>query len=171
MGKCVSKNKEIELQQPQQQIEQQKQLEIKLQHLFESIYDAAIKAQDNVQLNNMHYIFSLIPQNEEGIHIAKTIKIRMPIDGHIKDVDIPLITLLNPKSVSFSEMKIKTNINMNLLDIPNETIGHHEIQKTEYELNIDNNNKNNLTNIEMIIKFDEPVEMYNRILNKYESVL
>jgi hypothetical protein len=171
MGKCASKHEEIELQ--QQQIEQQqKQLEIKLQHLFESIYDAAIKAQDNVQLNNMHYIFSLIPQNEEGIHIAKTIKIRMPIDGLVKDVDIPLITLLNPKSVSFSEMKIKTNINMNLLDIPIEKIGQHEIQKTEYELNIDNNNnKNNLTNIEMIIKFDEPVEMYNRILSKYESVL
>ncbi len=160
---------EKELQILENNIQIDAQQGLKLQHIFESIYDAATKAHNNVQLNNLHHFFWLMPLNEHGVHVPRCIKIEIPTEEGYKYMNVPIITLLNNRTVSMSELKIKTEVGMELASCKKNTTGCYNIIQKDYSLKLTPGNKS--TSIEMTIKLDEPLEMYNRILNKLEQNL
>lgn len=149
--------------------------QIKLQHIIESIYDAAVKAHNNVQINNLHNIFWLLPTNEKGVHVPKCIPIQIPNDcddgNQYKVVNVPIITLMNQQNLNISEMKISTTVDMELESAPkqkdNSSSCLYDIKKKDYSLRLVPGDKS--TNIEMTIKMDPPLEIYNRILGKLEK--
>ncbi len=148
--------------------------QMKLQHIIESIYDAAVKAHNNVQINSLHTLFWLLPANEKGIHIPKCIPVQVPNDNDDgnphKIVNIPIITLINQQNLNINELKIKTEVDMELESVPkvdNNNKNPYDIKKKDYCLRLVPGDKS--TQIEMTIKMDPPLEIYNRILSKLEK--
>ncbi len=165
---------ESDLDKMDEQIQADADSQMKLQHIFESIYDAAVKAHNNVQINSLHTLFWLLPANELGIHIPKCIKVQVPNendDGNpYKIVDVPIITLINQQNLNINELKIKTEIDMELESVPkvdNNNKNQYDIKKKDYSLRLVPGDKS--TQIEMTIKMDQPLEIYNRILSKLEK--
>ena len=157
---------EKELEKIEQSIQIDSQNQVKLQHIFESIYDAAVKAQNNVQLNNLHHLFWLLPLNEQNIHVPRTIKIQIPTEDGYKHVNVPIITLMNQKSVCMSELKIKTEVGMQLISSTKSQNGCYNIFQKDYSLKLTPGKKT--TEIEMTIKLEEPLEMVNRLITKLQ---
>jgi hypothetical protein len=151
--------------------------QMKLQHIIESIYDAAVKAHNNVQINSLHTLFWLLPANEHGVHIPKCIPIQVPDDTNNdgnshKIVNVPIITLINQQNLNINELKIKTEVDMELESIPKVDCNNqnpYNIKKKDYSLRLVPGDKS--TQIEMTIKMDPPLEIYNRILSKLEKQL
>lgn len=147
--------------------------QMNLQHIIESIYDAAVKAHSNVQINNLHNLFWLLPVNENGIHVPKTIPIQIPTDtddiNSKRVVNVPIITLINQQNLNISELKIKTEVDMELESVPKEDKKNcfYDITKKNYSLRLVPGDKS--TTIDMTIKMDPPLEIYNRILSKLEK--
>ncbi len=157
--------KEISMLEEQIQIDAQQGL--KLQHIFESVYDAATKAHNNVQLNNLHHFFWMMPLNEHNVHVPRSIKIEIPTEDGYKTMSVPIITLMNHKTVCMSEIKLKTELAMELTSFQKNTNGCYSIIQKDYSLKLTPGKKT--TSLEMTIKLDEPLEMYNRILSKLEQ--
>jgi hypothetical protein len=159
----------------QESIEMDAENQIKLQHIIESIYDATVKAHNNVQINNLHNLFWLLPTNEKGIHVPKCMPIQVPNDEDgdqpYKVVNVPIITLMNAQNLNISEMKISTTVDMQLESAPKkkEILGKclYDIKKKDYSLRLVPGDKS--TTIDMTIKMDPPLEIYNRILGKLEK--
>lgn len=165
-------NNEIEIDEKQISLQIQAQNEMKLQHIIESIYDAAVKAHNNVQLNNLHNLFWLLPKNESGIHVPKCIPIEVPNDSDTKEatkiINVPLITLVNQQNLNINELKITTKVDIELLTSPkSENCQILGLNKKDYSLNLVPGNKS--TQIEMFIKMEPPLEVYSRILAKLEK--
>lgn len=147
--------------------------QMNLQHVIESIYDAAVKAHNNVQINNLHNLFWLLPVNDRGIHVPKTIPIEIPNDQKDDDskriVNVPIITLINQQNLNINELKIKTEVDMELECVPKEDKKKcfYDITKKNYSLRLVPGDKSTI--IDMTIKMDPPLEIYNRILSKLEK--
>ena len=164
-----------ELDRMQESIQMDAENQIKLQHIIESIYDAAVKAHNNVQINNLHNLFWLLPTNEKGIHVPKCMPLQVPNDGDgdqpYKVVNVPIITLMNQQNLNISEMKISTTVDMELESAPKQKENSsgclYDIKKKDYSLRLVPGDKS--TSIEMTIKMDPPLEIYNRILGKLEK--
>jgi hypothetical protein len=133
----------------------------KLQHMIESIYDAAARAQANVQMNNIHNFLTLFPENEQGVRTPKA------CEFHVNDtlVNVPLAALMNHQNLCISEIKITTNIGIELLDPPLTT----DNSRTVYNLNLNEQDKS--ATLEIIIKGQEPIEAHTRILSRLEQNL
>lgn len=133
----------------------------KLQHMIESIYDAAARAQANVQMNNLHNFLTLFPENEQGVRTPKAYQF------HVNDasVNVPLAALMNHQNLCISEIKITTNIGIELLDPPLTT----DNSQTMYNLNL--NQQDRSATLEIIIKGQEPIEAHTRILSRLEQNL
>ncbi len=133
----------------------------KLQHMIESIYDAAARAQANVQMNNLHNFLTLFPENEQGIRTPKAYQF------HVNDasVNVPLATLMNHQNLCISEIKITTKIGIELLDPPLTT----DNSQTVYNLNL--NQQDRSATLEIIIKEQDPIEAHTRILSRLEQNL
>jgi len=166
MGKCNSKQAEQpeplplsqqssnQIQQPSdvsQQSPDVSQVELQLQHLFEAIYESVIKAQHTVQVNNLQQLLTFFPENEQGVHTVECVKLELPPDK--KQISIPIATLVNLKTVSFSSLKVKTNIGIQLTENGKLTI----------------NPADKTTELEMNIQLGEPMEMVQRILTRLHT--
>ncbi len=126
--------KEISMLEEQIQIDAQQGL--KLQHIFESVYDAATKAHNNVQLNNLHHFFWMMPLNEHNVHVPRSIKIEIPTEDGYKTMSVPIITLMNHKTVCMSEIKLKTELAMELTSFQKNTNGCYSIIQKDYSLKL-----------------------------------
>ncbi len=74
---------------------------------------------------------------------------------------------MNHKTVCMSEIKLKTELAMELTSFQKNTNGCYNIIQKDYSLKLTPGKKT--TSLEMTIKLDEPLEMYNRILSKLEQ--
>ena len=101
------------------------------------------------------------PENEQGVRTPKAYQF------HVNDtsVNVPLATLMNHQNLCISEIKITTNIGIELLDPPLTT----DNSQTVYNLNLNQQDKS--ATLEIIIKGQEPIEAHTRILSRLEQNL
>ena len=156
---------EIQPQEPIPRLEsaedpQSSQVLLKLQHILEAIYDAATKAQTNVQINNLHNLLWMFPENEDGVHIPRTI----PVKIHNTITDVPIFTLINHKNLCIHELNIKTKLDISMEDIPDISEVVKGIKHKKYKMHVTKGQSD--TTVEVCMKVEEPSEAYNRILNK-----
>jgi hypothetical protein len=150
--------------------EQTRQMNIVLQDVIEGIYDATMKAQSNVQLNNIQHLLWMFPKDEHGNHVARTVRLQVG-EGDIRDV--PIFTLLNHKNLSIHELKLKTSIDLQYdgkieLNEPNSL----SLSNTLCKLGVKNNiNKDRETVIEICMKIEDAPEIYSRILQNFENTV
>lgn len=140
---------------------------LNFQHILEGLYDAACKAQTTVQMNNVRGLLEMFPVAEDGVHVPKTIQLRMA-DGKVTDV--PLYTLINHKNLNIHELKIKTKLDVDMKKAPSllervRGLGHSK----KYYMNIVPGKKD--TMLEICMRLDDPPEMHNRILNHFETTI
>ncbi len=153
MGKCNSKQSDPDPPQPLVQDE------LELQHLFESIYEAALKAQYNVQHTHLQNLIHLFPEGENGIHTPECVNVCLSENS--KPIRIPLATLMNHKTIGISTIKVKTSTGIKL-------VANDNIQK-QYNLRLNQTDKT--TDIEMVIQLDEPSETVHRMLSKMNTMI
>ena len=139
---------------------------LKFQHILEAIYDAATKAQTNVQLNNIHNLFWMFPENAQGVHVPRTIPIQVE-DG--RTLNVPVFTIVNHKNLCIHELHIKTKLDIQMSDAPKVASVLKSVKNKKYDMNIFSGQHD--TTIEFIMRVEEPTEAYNRLLRSFESKL
>lgn len=145
---------------------------IYFQHILEAIYDAAIKAQMNVQINNLHQLFWFFPQDGDGTHRARTVRLKVPCpEGGERVIDIPIFTLVHHKHLTIHELKLKTKLDMEMSVAPyeDEDAALHHIKKKKYHIELTPGDKS--TDLEITMQLEEPMEVCQRILHKFESMI
>ena len=148
--------------------EQTRQMNLVLQDVIEGIYDATMKAQSNVQLNNLQHLFWMFPKDEHGNHVARTVRLQVG-EGDIRDV--PIFTLLNHKNLCIHELKLKTSIDLQY-DGKIEVNDPNSLSNTLSKLGVKSNvNKDRETVIEICMKIEDAPEIYSRILQNFENTL
>jgi hypothetical protein len=150
--------------------EQTRQMNLVLQDVIEGIYDATMKAQSNVQLNNLQHLFWMFPKDENGNHVARTVPLQVG-EGDIRDV--PIFTLLNHKNLCIHELKLKTSIDLQY-DGKIEVNEPKSLSNTLYKLGVKSNvnkDRDRETVIEICMKIEDAPEIYSRILQNFENKL
>lgn len=139
--------------------------EADLTQLIEAIYDAAMKAQSNVQLSNLHNFLWLFPKDDAGTHTCRTIPINM---GNGKIVEIPVFSLLHHQNLSIHDLKIKTTLDIQMPTEPEvlDEISNIKNKKYSVKVNRTRKDKSDNTTIELNLKAQEPTEMYHRMFEK-----
>ena len=137
-----------------------------LTQLIEAIYDAAMKAQSNVQINNLHNFLWLFPKDDAGTHTCRTIPINM---GDDKIMEVPVFSLLHHQNLSIHDLKIKTTLDIQMPTEPEvlDEILNIKNKKYSVKVNRTKNDKRENTTIELSLKAQEPTEMYHRMFEKY----
>lgn len=143
--------------------------DICFQHLLESIYNASLKAMSNVQMNHLHQFFWYFPQDADGVHYPRTIPLKIPHgDGETRIVDVPFFTLVQHSHLAIHEIKLKTKLDMEMTVMPDVTEVHESLpQKTYYRIDLVPGDKS--TDLEILIKLNDPPEVMNRLLHKFET--
>jgi hypothetical protein len=143
--------------------------DICFQHILEAVYDAAIKAQTNVQMNHLHQFFWFFPPNADGTHTARTMRIQVPtVDGEFREIDIPYFNLINQSQLAIHEIKIKTKLDMEMTVVPDVTAVHESLpQRTYYRIELIPGDKS--TDLELVMKMEPPCEIMQRILHRFEA--
>lgn len=150
--------------------EQTRQMNLMLQDVIEGIYDATMKAQSNVQLNNLQHLLWMFPKDEHGNHVARTVRLQVG-EGDIRDV--PIFTLLNHKNLCIHELKLKTSIDLQY-DSKIEVNDPNSLNNTLVKLGVKSNvnkDRDRETVIEICMKIDDAPEVYSRILQNFENTL
>lgn len=145
--------------------------DICFQHILEAVYDAAMKAQTNVQMNHLHQFFWFFPPNSDGTHSARMLRINVPTaDGDMREMDIPYFNLINQSQLAIHEIKIKTKLDMEMTVVPDVTAVHESLpQSTYYRIDLIPGDKS--TDLELVMKMEPPCEVMQRILHKFEARL
>lgn len=139
-----------------------------LKHVIEAIYDAAMKAQSNVQINNLNNFLWLFPPDDSGVHTARTIPVKFTSEG--TTVDVPVFSLLHHQNLCIHDLKIKTSLE---IDVPTKPETLNEIQHIKdkkYSVKVKRTKKDNTT-IHIHLKSTEPTEMYHRMFEKCQQAL
>lgn len=150
--------------------EQTRQMNLMLQDVIEGIYDATMKAQSNVQLNNLQHLFWMFPKDEHGNHVPRTVRLQVG-EGDIRDV--PIFTLLNHKNLCIHELKLKTTIDLQY-DGKIEVNDPDSLNSTLVKLGVRSNvskDKDRETVIEICMKIEDAPEVYSRILQNFENTV
>jgi hypothetical protein len=151
--------------------EETRQRNLMLQDIIEGIYDATMKAQSSVQLNNLNNLFWMFPKDENGVHAPRTVK--MLIDENTS-INIPIFTLLNHKNLCIHELRLKTTVDLHMDDKPMMQLNKevNQLKKKKYKVGVKTNvKKERGTTIEICMKIEEPPEIYGRILQNLEKNL
>jgi hypothetical protein len=136
-----------------------------LKHVIEAIYDAAMKAQSNVQISNLHNFLWLFPQDESGSHTSRTIPINV---GNGKVVEMPVFALLHHQNLCIHDLKVKTSLDINIPKRPEVINDILDIKNKKYSIKVNRTKKDNTT-IELHFKAQEPTEMYHRLFEKFQQ--
>lgn len=142
---------------------------VELKHVLEAIYDAAMKAQSNVQISNLHNFLWMFPADDNGIHTSRTIPLKLNDD---KIVNVPVFTLLQHKNLCINEVKVKTTLDMDILTKPQVIQEIRDIKDKRYNVKVESRcaDQSNTT-VEIHLKAEEPTEMYNRFLDNYQKAI
>jgi Protein of unknown function (DUF2589) len=143
-----------------------KNFNIALQDVIEGIYDATMKAQTNVQLNNLNHLFWMFPKDDNGVHKPRTVKLFIDESG---ERDVPIFSLLNHKNLSIHELRVKTTLQMNMRQKPmvKDTEQVNEVKNKKYNVSVKScTNTDTGTSIEILMRIEEPPDTYGRILDK-----
>jgi hypothetical protein len=149
--------------------EETRQRNLMLQDIIEGIYDATMKAQSSVQLNNLNHLFWMFPKDANGVHTPRTVKMRI---NENTCIDVPIFTLLNHKNLCIHELRIKTTIDLRMDDTPLTKLNKevNELKKKKYRVGIKTNvKKERATSIEICMKIEEPPDVYGRLLQHFEK--
>lgn len=143
--------------------------DICFQHILEAVYDAAMKAQTNVQMNHLHQFFWFFPPTSDGTHTARMMRLQVPtVEGEVREVEIPYFNLINQSQLAIHEIKIKTKLDMEMTVVPDVTAVHESLpQQTYYRIELIPGDKS--TDLELVMKMEPPCEVMNRILHRFEA--
>jgi hypothetical protein len=141
--------------------------EASLKHVIEAIYDAAMKAQANVQINNLHNFLWMFPQDENGVHTPRTIPIQF--SGN-EVANVPVFTLLNHQNLCIQDLKIKTSLDIEVPTKPAVLNEIQDIKDKKYKVRVKRTKKDN-TSIEIHLMSTEPTDMYHRMFEKCQNSL
>ncbi len=142
--------------------------EASLKHVIEAIYDAAMKAQASVQINNLHNFLWMFPQDENGIHSPRTIPIQFSSTNEVANV--PVFTLLHHQNLCIHDLKIKTSLDIEVPTEPKVLNEIQDIKNKKYKVRVKRTKKDNTT-IEIHLTSTEPTDMYHRMFEKCQNSL
>jgi hypothetical protein len=151
--------------------EQTRQMNLMLQDVIEGIYDATMKAQSNVQLNNLQHLFWMFPKDEHGNHVARTVRLQVG-EGDIRDV--PIFTLLNHKNLCIHELKLKTSIDLQYdgkIEVNEPDSLTNTLCKLGVRSSVNRDRDDRETVIEICMKIEDAPEIYSRILQNFENTV
>jgi hypothetical protein len=148
--------------------------------IVSSIYEAVLKAQKSIQLNNINrleYYF----EKEGDVYKPKTLKLRLPSKEHsgYDIVDVPLFALVHHNSLNISEFTVKLKANLggvsktkpkNLKKSGFETIDSLGKNKYEVFTNI-TKISGNTANIELKCTISDPPDFIGRMVNRFDRLL
>lgn len=156
--------------------------------LIETLYDAGLKAQRNVQYSNLHHLETFFEDtDEDGVLEPKLIKIKIP--SHSKDedkkwetIEIPLFTLVNHNCLKIENLKVKFKIDFGDMKIEKFDKKEHKklicqnsrgVHKRKWKIQINKpGNKNkNYADVEIDFKYDSPLESIVRLSERYSSII
>ena len=156
--------------------------------LIETLYDAGLKAQRNVQYSNLHHLETFFEDtNGDGILEPKLIKMKIP--SHKKDeeekwetVEVPLFSLVNHNCLKIENLKIKFKIDLGDMEIEKFNGKNHKklicqnskgVHKKRWKLQITKpvNKNKNCAEVEVDFKYDEPLESIVRLSERYSSLI
>lgn len=140
-------------------------------HILEAVYDAALKAQTNVQMNHLHQFFWFFPQNADGSHSARMLRLRVPRnDGEDQDVNVPYFNLIQQSYMTIHEIKLKTKLDMEMTVVPDVSDVHESLPKaTYYRIDLVPGDKS--TDLELTMRIDPAPEAIQRILHRFDAKL
>lgn len=127
-----------------------------------------MKAQANIQINNLHNFLWMFPQDENGVHTPRTIPIQFSSTNKVANV--PVFNLLHHHNLCIHDLKIKTSLD---IEVPTEPKVMNEIQdikNKKYKVKVKRTKKDNTT-IEIHLKSTEPTDMYHRMFEKCQNSL
>lgn len=147
--------------------------QIYFQHILEGIYDAAIKAQMNVQVNNLSNVFWFFPKDESGTHRARTVRMKIPSPdvGGEREIEVPIFTLVHQKHLTIHELKLRTKLDMEMTLAPYEERDTvlQGVNHKKYHIELIPGDKS--TDLEISMHIEQPMEVMQRILHKYEALI
>ena len=156
--------------------------------LIETLYDAGLKAQRNVQYSNLHHLETFFEDTDgDGILEPKLIKMKIP--SHKKDeeekwetVEVPLFSLVNHNCLKIENLKVKFKIDLGDMEI--ETFNHKKhkklrcqnskgVHKRKWKIQINKpvNCNKNCAEVEVDFKYDSPLESVVRLSERYSSLI
>ena len=157
--------------------------------LIETLYDAGIKAQRNVQYANLHALDKFFEDKDnDGILEPKLIKVKVPTNKQDENtkweiIEIPLFTLINHNCLKIENLKVKFNINFGDLTIEKLNDKNSKklicqntkdkIHKRKWRLNITNpiKKQKNIAEVEVEFKYDEPLESIVRLSERFSRLI
>ena len=155
--------------------------------LIETLYDAGLKAQRNVQYSNLHHLETFFEDRDgDGILEPKLIKMKIPSFNKDKEqkwetVEIPLFSLVNHNCLKIENLKVKFKIDLGNME-KEKFIGKNHKQLTcqngkgvhekKWKIQINKSIKNkDCAEVEVDFKYDEPLESIVRLSERYSSMI
>ena len=156
--------------------------------LIETLYDAGLKAQRNVQFSNLHHLETFF-EDKDGDGILEPKLIKMKIPSHKKDeeekwetVEVPLFSLVNHNCLKIENLKVKFKIDLGDMEIEKFNGKNHKrlmcqnskgVHKRRWKLQINRpvNKNKNCAEVEVDFKYDEPLESIVRLSERYSSLI
>jgi len=150
--------------------------------LIETLYDAGIKAQRNVQTANIHNLKDFFEDKDnDGVLEPKMIKIQVPSDKTNQDwdvIEVPLFTLVNHNTLKIDNLQVKFKINLD--DMTVEKFNKMEdkqlkiscgggLFRKKWKLKINKPIKQDVNCAEVTVdfKYDHPLESIVRLSERY----
>jgi len=156
--------------------------------LIETLYDAGLKAQRNVQYSNLHHLETFF-EDKDGDGVLEPKLIKMKIPSHNKDeehkwetVEVPLFSLVNHNCLKIENLKVKFKIDLGDMEIEKFNGKNHKkltcqngkgVHKQKWKLQINKpvNKNKNCAEVEVDFKYDDPLESIVRLSERYSSLI
>ena len=156
--------------------------------LIETLYDAGLKAQRNVQVANIHNLENFFEDlDNDGILEPKMIKIKVPSNKKDTEdkwevVEIPLFSLINHNTMKIDNLQVKFKINLEDMikesfnkdcDKMLKTSCGKGLHKKKWKLKINRPTNKNVNCAEVCVdfKYDHPLESIVRLSERYSRLI
>lgn len=151
--------------------------------LIETLYDAGLKAQRNVQIANIHNLKNFFEDTDnDGVLEPKMVKIKVPSNKGNSDweiVDVPLFTLINHNTMKIENLQVKFKVNLTEMikekfkeDTLKTNLGFGLCRK-RWKVRISRPIKQNVNSAEVTVdfKYDHPLESIVRLSERYSRTI
>lgn len=150
--------------------------------MIETLYDAGIKAQRNVQMANIHNLKDFFEDIDgDGVLEPKMIKIKVPSNNKNEDweiIEVPLFSLINHNTLKIDNLQVKFKLNLDDMTVEKLDKEHHKKMKTScgndifkkiWRLRVNKPIKQNANCAEIVVdfKYDHPLESIVRLSERY----
>ena len=156
--------------------------------LIETLYDAGLKAQRNVQYSNLHHLETFFEDKDnDGILEPKLIKMKIPSHNKTEEhkwetVEVPLFSLVNHNCLKIENLKVKFKIDLGDMEVEKFNGKNHKrlmcqnskgVHKRSWKIKINKpiNKNKNCAEVEVDFKYGEPLESIVRLSERYSSLI